>query len=211
MTLSDLRTLAVVAFALALAAGGAASLGGSASAGVQDATRIDSCTTIDESGTYVLTKDIENGGKTRISGACFEITADGVTFDGDGHTIDGRGVSHTKGVAVRGAQNVEVRNFAVNDWHEGVLVEGGSARVRDVNASQNAYGIRLENAAGSTVTDNNVADNLIGIYVDSENVTLTDNTLSENEIGVKRPSGPAANESPASANSSAVRASAVGI
>lgn len=185
MTLRDARSV-VVLVALALVAGGAGALAGVVSPTAAAApTQVDSCTTIDEPGRYVLTSNIENGGHTAISKACIKITADDVTFDGNGHTIDGRGVSHTKGVAVVGAEGVSVTNFSINDWHAGVLVENGSATVSDVRTFSNAYGVRLENASGSTVTNNTVENNLVGIYTDTEDVTLKDNDLSENEIRVK--------------------------
>lgn len=206
MTSSDTPTrAAAVAFAFAFAFAFAASAGaagvspGDTSASTvaaQDATRIDGCTTIDDPGTYVLTSDVENGGQTPISEACIEITADGVTFDGGGHTVDGRGESHTKGVAVLGARDVEIRNVAVDEWHEGILVEDGSATVREVNASENAYGVRLLNASGTTVENNAVADNLVGISVESANVTLADNDFSENEIDTEGADEPTTRGSP---------------
>lgn len=187
MTLREARSLVVLLAAVALVAGVAGAPTGAVTAtDGADQTTVDSCTTIDEPGTYVLTSDIDNGGKTPISGACFRITADDVTFDGNGHTIDGRGVSHTKGVAVVDAKNVTVTNFEVDDWHSGVLVDNGSATVRAVHTFSNAYGVRLENASGSTVTNNTVEGNLIGIYTNSEDVTLDGNDLSENEISIKR-------------------------
>lgn len=192
MTRSDARTVAVLALALALVVGAGATgislLGGPVStADAAQATAIDSCTTIDESGTYVLTKKIDNGGKTPISGTCIEITADNVTFDGDGHLIDGQGVSHTKAIGVYDAEDVTVRNVEVTEWHEGVLVEDATATVREVNSHSNAYGVRLQNASGSTVENTAVEGNLVGISVESENVTLDGNDVSNNEIDVKRP------------------------
>jgi parallel beta-helix repeat protein len=187
MTRRYARTLAVTLAVLALVAGSGLALLGAATPTTGAAqTPVDSCTTIDEPGTYVLTADVDNGGGTAISQACFEITADDVTFDGNGHTIDGRGVSHTKGVAVVNAENVTVTNFEVNDWHSGVLVENGSVTVRDVHAFSNAYGIRLENTSASMVENNTVDNNLIGIYTDGADVTLDGNDLSDNEIPVKQ-------------------------
>jgi parallel beta-helix repeat protein len=178
---------AVALAALALVgAGSPVALGAASSSSAPAQNVVDSCTTIDEPGTYVLAVDVDNGGETAISQACFEITADDVTFDGDGHTIDGRGVSHTKGVAVVNAENVTVENVEVADWHSGVLVENGSATVRNVTTVSNAYGVRLENASASTVTDNAVEGNLVGIYADGANVTLDGNDLSDNEVPVKQ-------------------------
>lgn len=209
----DARTLAVLVVALAVGptlalaggtAGAALSSTDSTAAdelAAQAPTPITGCTVIDEPGRYVLTADVENGGDTRISETCIEITADDVTLDGDGYTLDGRGVSHTTGVGVAGADNATVRNLAVNDWHAGVEVTNGSATVQDVRTFSNAYGVRLENGSGSTVENNTVEDNLVGVYADAPNVTLADNRLSGNEIGVTRENASdgttAAEESPA--------------
>ncbi|WP_435181868.1 NosD domain-containing protein [Halorussus sp. AFM4] len=189
MTLRDLRTLGVLAAALLAVCGGAvltaATLPGAAATDATQ-TRIDSCTTIDRPGEYVLTADIENGGKTPISKACIRITADGVTLDGGGHLVDGRGVSHTKGVAVVGARNVVVRNVELDDWHAGVLVESGSATVRNVRTYSNAYGVRLENATDVAVENSTVEQNLVGVSAINQSVTLTNNEFSGNEIEVQR-------------------------
>lgn len=203
----------VLVVALALVAGvsvgatGLSSVGGVAStATAQDVNRIDSCATINESGTYVLTADVERAGNTSISQACIRIIADDVTLDGNNHTLDGRGESHTKGVAVVGAKNVTVRNVTVGDWHSGVLVENGSATVGNVRATSNAYGVRLEHASGSTVRNNTIEDNLVGVYTDDEDVTIEDNDLSGNEIGVKRATKPGFRAPPANGRPSALRA-----
>lgn len=158
--------------------------GSSASDAAQ--TQISSCTTIDEPGEYVLASDIENGGKTPISKSCIRITADGVTLDGDGHLVDGRGVSDTKGIAAVDTENVVIRNVEVDDWHAGVLVEGGSATVRDVRTYSNAFGVRLENATSATVEDSAVEENLVGVFAINQSVTLTGNEFSGNEIEVQR-------------------------
>lgn len=175
----------LVAFALALSLPLAVTGAGTADGGTTAATTVDSCTTIEQSGTYVLTSDVENGGNTAISGSCIEIRADGVTFDGQGHSLDGRGVSHTKGITVN-ASDVTVRNVEVDDWHYGIWVHGGSATVENVRTFSNAYGVRLDDAKGSTVRNSTVESNLIGIYADSsDGLTVENNQISKNQIGVK--------------------------
>ncbi|NHN61334.1 right-handed parallel beta-helix repeat-containing protein [Halorussus rarus] len=189
MTLRDLRALGVLAVAFVAVCGGAAlttaTLHGAAATDAAQ-TQISSCTTIDQPGEYVLTSDIENGGKTPISKSCIRITADGVTLDGGGHLVDGRGVSDTKGIAAVDTENVVIRNVEVDDWHAGVLVEGGSATVRDVRTYSNAFGVRLENATSATVENSTVEDNLVGVSAINQTVTLADNEFSGNEIEVQR-------------------------
>ncbi|MFC4553406.1 MULTISPECIES: right-handed parallel beta-helix repeat-containing protein [Halorussus] len=182
----DARTLVLVALAVVgVVAAVPAGLTGPADA-TNAPTRIDSCTTIKQSGEYVLTSDVKNGGKTPISKPCIRIAADDVTLDGKGHTLDGRGVSHTKGITVDGATGVTIRNLEVNDWHYGIYVRNGSAEIREVRTFSNAYGVKLENASGSTVANNVVEENLIGIYVDPGNgVNVENNEVRGNEVAVK--------------------------
>ncbi|WP_276302355.1 right-handed parallel beta-helix repeat-containing protein [Halorussus lipolyticus] len=200
MSVRDARGLGVLLVAVAVAVGGSAVVGavpsgagpaggvpsGAVSPSKQAPTGIDSCTTIDEPGEYVLTTDIENGGKTAISKACITITADDVTFDGGDHRIDGRGVSHTKGVHVRDAEEVTVENVEVDDWHSGLLVTGGSATIRNVTTFSNAYGVRLERATDVRITDSIVTNNLVGVYTDTESLTLDGTEFSENGMEIKR-------------------------
>ncbi|UPV76514.1 right-handed parallel beta-helix repeat-containing protein (plasmid) [Halorussus limi] len=196
MTLRDVRRFGVLVAALAVAAGANVAFAGAAVPGASafdapsstDAAQrtVDSCTTIDEPGTYVLSKKIENGGKTAISKACIEITADGVTFDGNGHLIDGRGVSHTKGIAVVDAKDVTIRNVAVDDWHSGILVTGGSATVRNVKSYSNAYGVRVEDADGATIENSTITDNLVGVSTTGADVNLSGNDISDNDIRIQR-------------------------
>lgn len=200
MSVRDARGVGVLLVAVAVAVGGSAVVGavpsgaglaggvpsvedsGAVSPGEQVPTGIDSCTTIDEPGEYVLTKDIEKGGKTAISKACITITADDVTFDGGDHRIDGRGVSHTKGVHVRDAEEVTVENVEVADWHSGLLVTGGSATIRNVTTFSNAYGVRLENATGATISDSTIEKNLVGVRAGSTVPTMSNNDISDNEV-----------------------------
>jgi parallel beta-helix repeat protein len=192
----DVRRFGVLLAALVAATGASVALAGAALPGASpfeapsstDATQrtVSSCTTIDEPGTYVLTSEIQNGGETAISQACFEITADGVTLDGNGHLVDGRGESHTKGIAVVGAENVTVRNVSVDDWHAGVLVTEGSATIRNVETYSNTYGVRLENATGATVENSTIRNNLVGVSAIGEDVELSNNDFSENEIEIQR-------------------------
>ena len=202
MSSRDVRRFGVLVAALVVAAGASVALAGAALPGAiptdapsstdapspTDATQrtIDSCGTIDRPGTYVLSSKIENGGNTAISKPCIEITADDVAFDGNGHLIDGRGESHTKGIAVVGAEGVTIRNVAVDDWHAGVHVSEGSATIRNVETYSNTYGVRLENATGVTVENSTVRNNLVGVSAVGEDVTLSDNDISENEIEIQR-------------------------
>lgn len=149
-----------------------------------DATRIDSCTRITDPGTYVLTADVEDDQSTRLSESCIRIATDDVVFDGNGHTIDGRGISDTRGVTATGT-NVTVRNVTVSDWDRGIYyrnVSGGT--IRGANATANGYGIDLDRSSGVAVMDNDVSGNLIGIDLRRSNagVELGGNRVNGNHL-----------------------------
>lgn len=102
--------------------------------------------------------------------------------DGGGHRIAGIGVTDSTGVYVGSPaeqDNVTVRNLTVSDWHKGVWYRGvRNGAVRDINATDNAIGIGVENASGTRILDNEASKNLIGIRV---TVSVLE-SLSGNEV-----------------------------
>ena len=94
ISLSTIMILSVVAMVATGPVGLAA-----ATEGVSD------CTVIDSPGSYVLENDVS---ADQPDEACIEITADGVTFDGGGHTIMGGSDTAltSRGIHVTGASNV---------------------------------------------------------------------------------------------------------
>lgn len=149
----------------------------------QQATPVDTCTTIDEPGEYVLTADIADNKGTRLSQSCFLVTADDVVLDGQGHLVDGRGISDSTGVTVEGASRVTVLNLRLSDWNRGLHyrdVVGGT--VRGVVAKRNARGIDLDGSSDVVLADNQVARNLIGVDLarENRNVSLDGNVVRGN-------------------------------
>ena len=185
------RTLAaVVILVVAIAAGGATMVGNTEGQS-NGSTEIRTCTTISEPGTYVLTKDIENGGGdggfAYISETCIEIAASNVVLNLQGHTIDGFGISDTTAVGTKeGGQyhDVVVKNGHVTDWNRGVYIgNSDDATVRNVNASGNSFGIFVENARGTTVRGSTVNHNFIGLYhTNTRGNTFEGNTFEDNHI-----------------------------
>lgn len=202
------RSLLVIGLALALSVAGGGSLvsaGGPVDTSVRatvdaprpqqpqaaqqtdqvDATPIDGCEEITEPGRYVLTRNVTNDLGTRTSQNCVWINASDVVFEGNGHRIDGIGVTDSIGVYVGSPaqqENVTVRNLTVSDWHKGIWHRGvRDGTVERVNATDNAIGIGIENASGTRTIDNEASANLIGIRVtDSTLDSLSDNELSKN-------------------------------
>lgn len=156
-------------------------------------TPVDSCTTIYESGEYELVTDIVDDRTTRLSQACIKITADDVVFDGGGHLVDGKGISDTTGVRVRGASDVVVRDVRVTNWNRGVHYDGvtGGAVV-GVNATSNARGLDFDRSQDVTVEGGTYTANLIGVDLARENrdVAVPDAVATGNHVvDVYRPTG----------------------
>ncbi|MFC7044773.1 NosD domain-containing protein [Halobacteriaceae archaeon GCM10025711] len=163
------RRLAVVLVLLAMAGAGVA-VADPGTTTPDAPTEIHDCTTITRPGSYVLAGNVTNGGGqnfTYISETCITIEADDVVLGGNGHMVDGMGVSDTTGVGVAdGAANVTVRNLELRDWHHGVHVDGAErVTVRNVDASNNAVGVAVDRATDSRVENVTVRENIVGVYV----------------------------------------------
>lgn len=116
------------------------------------------CQDITESGTYTLDDDVTDfdsqGHPSKDS--CFAITADDVTLQGNGHTIE----LHETAILVQG-DRVTVENVAVERGSGGPLA-----------------GIRYQHAADGTVRNNEITDVRTGIdVVNSPTVTVEDNAV----------------------------------
>lgn len=127
--------------------------------GVTAIEPVDGCRVIDSPGAYELTADITNSTNT----TCLDIRSSDVTFDGNGHTIDGVDADGTVGVFANGTdealENVSVRNLAVTDWSDGVRFEDATGGyVEDVVAERNGDGFHLVESPETTVSDASVAD-----------------------------------------------------
>jgi parallel beta-helix repeat protein len=149
-------------------------------------TPIDSCTTLSSPGAYELARDLEN----RNAGACIRITASNVTFDGNGHRIDGVGAFGSGGVIVgsldRGIANVSVSNVTVTDWDDGLrYLNVSRGRVEGTTTANNRIGLSVLNSTATTVTNTTAAANeLYGVSVtrNSKRTLLTNNTARANTL-----------------------------
>jgi parallel beta-helix repeat protein len=162
-----------------------------------EARRVNACTVIDEPGTYRLTRDVGNAD----AGTCIRISADDVTFDGDGHRIVGVDDEESFGIDVtpeaRGesVDSVVVRDVRVSDWGTGVRV--GTARERrgatDVTVrgvasfSNTGAGVLLSDTTDSRLVDSTARDNAgNGVHLQElgpENV-VRNTTSRGNDVGV---------------------------
>ena len=150
--------------------------------------KINSCTTIDKPGKYELAKNITNGGGTRISQSCIKIRTGNVIFDGNGHTIDGRGNSQTVAIDVNSSNSngsVEIRNVTVTNWHKGIAFRHSNVgQLRNIHASSNVYGLYIENSKLVVTRDDTLENNLIGMKIGGSTLTiqLIGNKFSNNKV-----------------------------
>lgn len=179
------RTLvAVLAVVSVVATGLAVAVGPTSLQAIAAPNAVTDCTTITEPGEYQLAQDITNGGDdnfTYISGTCLRIQADDVTLEGNGHTVDGFGVSDTTAITVGGdepVENVTVRNLRVREWNRGVYVANGSnVTVHNVAAGGNSFGVFVEDSQDVTVRRMTANRYFVGVYLEDSSARLANNTL----------------------------------
>lgn len=141
-------TLLVVVAALNVGVGVASAAGGT----------LDECQDIKSSGTYTLGADITDANTQgqRSKDVCFVITADDVTLDGNGQTIE----LEQTAILVQG-DRVTVEN---------VVVDGSSSNL--------LTGIRYSHTRGGEIRGNEITDVRTGIdVVDGQNAVVEDNTV----------------------------------
>lgn len=135
---------------------------------------ITQCGTIDEAGSYELGSDIT----APDAEACLTVTADGVTVDGAGHTIDGvDNDTLSYGVQVEGT-DVTVTDLTVRGFAQGVRVDGDCFLGSGLTAAENGvYGVVLFSTDGSALEDSTVfANGETGVYTSSASDTVVART-----------------------------------
>jgi hypothetical protein len=103
-------------------------------------TPISGPTTITQSGHYYLTNDINvSGSVTAIT-----ITANNVSLDLGGFTIDGTDTAGSIGIATTSTFSVRIENGTVQDFQVGVsTLTADRSRIEDVHAVSNIRGIQI--------------------------------------------------------------------
>lgn len=134
---------------------------------------LDGCSTIDEPGTYTLTRNITDA----PAGGCISVHADGVTVDGNGHTIVGNG----SGVAVSAtaADGFTLRNVTLTNWATGVVVTAGAAgpAVRNVTVQNGSVGVGIySGGVAATVADSHFRNlTTVGVALHADSGRVVDN------------------------------------
>ncbi|WP_368407784.1 right-handed parallel beta-helix repeat-containing protein [Haloarchaeobius litoreus] len=116
------------------------------------------------------------------------IEADDVTFDGDGHLVEGQSRSGTVGILIRGADGVTVEDVEVREWGNGIELEYKSpgtrnVRIVDSHVTDNVRtGIRGDDVGKTTIRATHVGDNGVGIHFSvSSTLAVHDTDIYDND------------------------------
>ncbi len=144
-----------------------------------ETSSLSQCGTLDfPDRTYILSQDLIS------SAVCFKIVADGITLDGDGHTITSLitpGHIQNIGVDVSGTTGVTVKNLKISDFRTGIAVTASDTSLINNSITNAETGIRISNSCVVTLTDNTANSGTDGIVIiSSTGVTLTGNTANDN-------------------------------
>ena len=117
-----------------------------------------------------------------------QIDSNGVTFDGNGHTITGSG---TEGVYLSGRSGVTIKNMNIQGFSEGVtlsfsnnnyLIGNNVTNITKGTSFYFGYGFFLGSSNNNMIRGNNVSNNDDGITLyGSDNNTLSGNTANSNK------------------------------
>jgi len=136
-------------------------------------TNISTCQILSVAGeTYALTSDIGS------SGDCIDITADGITLEGNGHKITGNGTGNA--VDLTSVTGVTVHNLDISNFHSGIYFDGSSANTVTDNIFSNiTYAVNFLFASTNNLISNNFFyNNVNGVH--SWPSTSNDNTITLN-------------------------------
>jgi parallel beta-helix repeat protein len=149
---------------------------------------ITSCQALDTTGaTYTLQNNITN----ESTSYCMNISADGVTLDCQGYTIEGNG-SADYGIYVNRASqystNITIKDCIVSEWDTyGIYIEKADRNnISDtiVNRSTNSdYGIRLRNSDYNIITNVTTSGFQMGLWVFYSDKNIIENSTFENSSG----------------------------
>ena len=84
------------------------------------------------------------------------------------------------------ADHVNISGFTVEGGSDGIYLRSEYCNISNNNASNNYYGIHLEDSSNNTLRNNNASNNSNGIYLEysSNNNTLSNNNASNNYHGI---------------------------
>lgn len=111
------------------------------------------------------------------------IAADGITLDGNGHSVTGN--NSGIGVSLANRSDVTIKNLKVKNFTTGIsLTYSDNNTLTHNTISNNSAGIGLSRSGGITIANNVVSNNIEGIGLYYSDCDLTDNTVSNNGGGI---------------------------
>jgi len=155
-----------------------------------DLIPVTGCTLIDTPGHYVLVDDILNS----TASSCIMIRSPDVLFEGCDHTIDGVDAPMTRGISVRGSDNVTVMDLILTDWDYGLfLIEySDEGRFENLTVTGNDRGIIIQEDSNDNVVEHcTITANRQGIDIGYASRTSIKGSLVSNntESGIQLYSG----------------------
>jgi hypothetical protein len=139
--------------------------------------QLDNCSILDQANkVYKLNTSISNSPNT----TCMNITAENVTLDCQGNTIDGLYTLNTYGV-LSTAYNTTVRNCTIDNWGYGIYYNVSHDGIVDnMSVNINRYAIQFLNSNNIQITNVNVTgtsgDSYSGITINGGNNSQIINT-----------------------------------
>ncbi|MEM1544641.1 MAG: DUF2341 domain-containing protein [Candidatus Bathyarchaeia archaeon] len=140
-----------------------------------------SCSVLDQEGmTYYLVQDIIDAMET-----CMNITANNVTLNCLGHTIDG--IYEGYGIYVENAQNVRIENCKIAEWETGlVLVNTSFSTFSNMEIYRCNNGIWLNSGQNNAIFSMEIYRCNNGIWLNSgQNNAIFSNIIQNNTYGIK--------------------------
>ena len=137
------------------------------------ATDIDSCQELNESDSYFLTQDIINSSTS----FCFNVSADNVTLDCQGHMVGGTDVGLSMGIYTN-RNYTTIKNCTLGDWEKGIRLSSSYfSNISNVNTSSGAGSssalVSLDQSSNNTLTDiRAVEEGSFGFRVSSSNYNV---------------------------------------
>jgi len=111
------------------------------------------------------------------------VERDKIVVDGMGYTLEGPGVSDTRGIELSGRSNVTIRNIEIKAFYTGIYLSNSSNNIIQESLLYcYEWGIYLTNSSCNTISENTIAGNEYGILLcwDSNNNNICGNNIINN-------------------------------
>ncbi|MDP1729284.1 MAG: right-handed parallel beta-helix repeat-containing protein, partial [archaeon] len=128
------------------------------------------------------------------TGTCFNITADNVTVDGNGFSIDGDSPGTDYGIYSKNKLNLTIKNFEnITHFDEGIyLINVNNSLIQNNNVSLSGdSGIFLSSSSHNRLISNNLSKGYFGIQISASSFNIFGNmTLNSNSWGIHQLNSP---------------------